>query len=135
MAGLLCLKQYKQSSIQLSNLQIFSIPDEGNSRNVPDEGCSRNVPDEGNSRNVPDEGNSRNVTDEGNSRNVPDEGNSRNVPDEGNSRNASCALNWISTFLFQYKQQIKLAIKSIHLYYIPYYITYYCFVQYLIQTI
>ena len=64
MAGLLCLKQNKQSSIWLSILQILSVPDEGNSRNVPDEG------------------------------------NSRNIPDEGNSRNASCALNWISTFLF-----------------------------------
>ena len=76
MAGLLCLKQNKQSSIWLSILQILSVPDEGNSRNVPDEG---------------------------NSRNIPDGGNSRNIPDEGNSRNASCALHWISTFLFWYK--------------------------------
>ena len=41
------------------------------------------------------------VPDEGYSSNVPDEGYSSNVPDEGYSRNESCALNLISTFLFQ----------------------------------
>ena len=49
---------------------------------------------------VHDEDYSSNVPDEDYSSNVPGEGYSSNVPDEDYSRNASCALHFISTFLF-----------------------------------